>query len=311
MRPNFFIAGAPKCGTTAIAAWLATHPQVYFSPIKEPHFFNTDGLRQVKSLRDYEGLFEYAKPHHLAVGEGSTHYLYSREAIPAIERYVDGPRFIVCLRDPVEMVRSLHAQRVVSGREVLGCCEKAWRRQPERRLGFSIPRTVRSDPERLQYAAYCRLGEQLERLYETVPRNRVLPIVLNDIRCDPANEYRKIIDFLGLDSDGRVSFPTVNSARYVRSPHVAVLARLLIESESGYGGRWMARLGGRLRRMNVVPNRGVEMRTEFRRELAEYFRDDVERLEHLLGRRLSEWMSNRYPESEESTRQVRSDNGCI
>ena len=37
--PNFFIAGAPKAGTTSLYHYLDQHPQVYMCPIKEPNFF--------------------------------------------------------------------------------------------------------------------------------------------------------------------------------------------------------------------------------------------------------------------------------
>ncbi len=37
-RPNFFIIGAPKCGTTSLARWLGSHPRIYMSPLKEPKF---------------------------------------------------------------------------------------------------------------------------------------------------------------------------------------------------------------------------------------------------------------------------------
>ncbi len=41
--PDFLIIGAPKAGTTALHAALATHPALYMSPVKEPKFFLTDG----------------------------------------------------------------------------------------------------------------------------------------------------------------------------------------------------------------------------------------------------------------------------
>ena len=37
--PDFIIAGAPKCGTTALAFFLSEHPGVCISRIKEPRFF--------------------------------------------------------------------------------------------------------------------------------------------------------------------------------------------------------------------------------------------------------------------------------
>lgn len=57
-RPNFFIIGAPKCGTSTLAWWLSQHPQVWFSPIKEPHFFNDDSaFRQIRTQAAYDRLF--------------------------------------------------------------------------------------------------------------------------------------------------------------------------------------------------------------------------------------------------------------
>ena len=41
-RPDLFIAGAPKCGSAALFAYLARHPRVFMPAIKEPNFFCTD-----------------------------------------------------------------------------------------------------------------------------------------------------------------------------------------------------------------------------------------------------------------------------
>lgn len=43
-RPDFFVAGASKCGTTALFEYLSSHPHVYMSRDKEPKFFCTDLL---------------------------------------------------------------------------------------------------------------------------------------------------------------------------------------------------------------------------------------------------------------------------
>ena len=41
-KPDFFIIGAPKCGTTALATYLAEHPNIQLSDPKEPHYFCKD-----------------------------------------------------------------------------------------------------------------------------------------------------------------------------------------------------------------------------------------------------------------------------
>ena len=56
--PNFFILGAPKCGTTAMAVWLSQHPDVYVSPLKEPKYFDRDLRTMFRlSVREYQALF--------------------------------------------------------------------------------------------------------------------------------------------------------------------------------------------------------------------------------------------------------------
>ena len=41
--PDFLVIGAPKAGTTALHVALASHPELFMSPVKEPKFFLTDG----------------------------------------------------------------------------------------------------------------------------------------------------------------------------------------------------------------------------------------------------------------------------
>ena len=83
-RPDFFIVGGPKCGTTALYQYLRGHPQVFMPLIKEPHHFGSD-LRQPNAVIErerYLALFAGAGDAR-AVGEGSTWYLRSHEAATA------------------------------------------------------------------------------------------------------------------------------------------------------------------------------------------------------------------------------------
>jgi len=290
-KPNFFIIGAPKCGTTSLARWLSEHPNIYMSPVKEPHFFNRDGLYSTETLEEYETLFSQAGPEHIAIGEASTHYLYSREAVPRILDYNPGAKFIVCIRNPIEMAPSLHAERVWQGRETVKSFEEAWRLQEERKQGRYIPRALRKDPERLQYGAYCRLGEQLVRLYSHVPKERVLVLVLDDIAENSLQEYKRILAFLDVPYAGRAEFPVYNRRKSVRSAYfsyaltfIATIKRYLGVKKAFGIRRWVQKHINEPRR----PREGLP--SEFRAELAAYFEDDVCLLEQLLGRNFSRWL---------------------
>lgn len=284
-RPNVFIIGAPKCGTTSLAKWLSEHPQVYFSPVKEPHYFNFDyGNRRVTELSRYERLFKNARDHHRVICEGSTSYLYSQIAVPAILEYVAHAKFIVMTRNPVDMAPSLHAQRVFNLDENEPDFAKAWQLQHVRRYGAKVPRHCK-DPQILQYGAICRLGKQLERLYSLVPPERIHVIELELLRENPRSEYVRLMRFLRIDDDGRSEFPVENSAKARRAPwllRIGRSSRMLLESAGIELDLLMS--NEKLKRLLAKPQSREPLAPSMRRELQDWFREDQKLLRALIER---------------------------
>jgi hypothetical protein len=289
-RPNFFLIGAPKCGTTSLAAWLAQHPQVYMAPNKEPEFFNTDiTLAADRSLRAYERLFDKVSAEHRAIGEASVLYLYSQVAIPNVLAYSPRPKFIVAVRDPVEMAVSLHNQELFNGNEDVADFATAWALQPERRAGRSIPRAC-TDVKLLLYGDICKVGAQLERLLRMVPRDDVLVLALDDLKSDPGKVYGTVLSFLGLAPDPREHFPVHNVARRRRSRavHMAVKASRGLWERTAYSraGRAALKL---YNWVNAVEARPPPAPKHVLKELRAFFASDVLLLEEITGRRFGEW----------------------
>ncbi len=293
-KPNFFILGAPKCGTTSLVRWLSEHPNIFIPFLKEPHYFNFDGLRGTKTLEEYELLFQDAKPHHIAVGEGSTNYLFSRVAVPKILEYNPEAKFIVSIRNPVEMAPALHAEEVWQGREDVLDFEKAWRLQEARREGKFLSKAAQKYPQRLQYGPYCRLGEQLQRLFSIVPRDRVLVLVLDDIAENPRREYLKVLEFLGVPDDGRTEFPVYNRRKAPRSRLISHILLFLSANDftRRVGIRYpkLVRIARWLRKVNWEPVQPKPLSPKMRAELVEYFKEDIHLLEDLLQRDFSHWL---------------------
>ena len=81
-RPNFFIVGAPRCGTTALWTYLKAHPEIFMSSQKELYYFDSDlrpeGWTQ-PSLEQYLSNFASAGDRGL-VGEATPSYLRSERA---------------------------------------------------------------------------------------------------------------------------------------------------------------------------------------------------------------------------------------
>jgi hypothetical protein len=289
--PNFFIIGAPKCGTTSLAHWLSEHPEVFFSPQKEPHHFNTDEVGTFVSRESYESLFEGANRHHLAIGEASTWYLHSQNAVPNIEIYNSAARYIVCLRNPVDMAPSLHEQKFFMGYEHIEDFNTAWNLRQERAAGHQTNKLCKN-PRHLDYGTACQIGSQLKRLLHNVDRSRVLTIVLDDMKTQPKVEYQRTLSFLGLTPDGRDNFAPENTAKVRRFPLANTLMQYAAETKRRLGIERSFGLLGPLERKNIIYRARPEIPKSLRTELQSFFEPEVQILSDLLERDFSSWLKN-------------------
>jgi len=289
-KPNFFIIGAPKCGTTSLAAWLAEHRQIYMSAAKEPHHFNIDDNHIVyKNRDDYEGLFLKADDSHIAVGEASVWYLHSTVAVPNIEQYTQDARYIVCLRNPIEMAYSLHEQQLVNGNEHIKSFSEAWRLNDARLKGESVSRWCR-EPRHLAYGKACLLGAQLDRLYKYIPRERVHIVLLDDVKKDPRAVYLTVLQFLGVDADGKSNFSVKNPAKERRSMLFRRAVQLLGSAKLSLGIKHSLGILNAIDRKNIKFRVRQPLNDEMRHLLQVYFSEDIALLERLLDRNLSHWL---------------------
>jgi Sulfotransferase domain len=297
-RPNFFIVGAPKCGTTALYEYLRPHPNIFMPEIKEPHFFGTDlgTYPRIKTPEEYADLFAPSTPEHLRVGEASVYYLRSAVAIANIHRFNPDALIIAMFRNPVDMVYSLHSQLLYWSEETEPNFETAWRLQERRRRGLDLPPQSRGS-FLLDYAEAGRFGTQTERLLSVFPREQVKLILYDDFTASPRGVYDEVVEFLGVPHDRRAAFPRVNENKRAR---VGALGQFLRKPppplRSAFRG--LKRIAGE-ERLSAVKKRVVDLNTvkerrpplspEFRAELVATFRDEVALLSGLLGRDLSHW----------------------
>ncbi|WP_062387868.1 sulfotransferase family protein [Demequina iriomotensis] len=302
--PNTFIVGAPKCGTTALAQYLSERPDVFFSQPKEPHFWATDipkGRHEMvpANLAEYRALFAAADPAtHAVIGEGSTSYLRSSAAVPAVLGEVPEARFIAMLRDPVEVVQAFHGEQYYVRCEDLQDFEAAWRLQDAREQGHGLPPGAVGD--QVLYRRVAAFADQVERFFAAAPEDQRLVLLLDDLRADPAAAYARALDFLGLPRDGRTEFAPVHQAHAPRFP--ALSKALLHPPKALVKPMHAARMMLLEHDTPAVRTLKGKMRVEKPREaispaleaeIRAWFAPDVARLEDLLGRDLSTWKATR------------------
>ncbi|MBA3318824.1 MAG: sulfotransferase domain-containing protein [Gemmatimonadales bacterium] len=298
VQPSFFIAGAPKCGTTALYEYLRPHPNVFMPEIKEPHFFAKDlgTYPRIKALDDYLALFSDATDAHRRAGEASVYYLRSSVAIPNIREFNPEARIIAMFRNPVDMVYSLHSQLLYVSEETVSDFETAWRLQERRSRGLDLPPAIRS-PLLVQYREVGQFGTQAQRLLAAFPPEQVKLILYDDFAASPQRVYDEVIEFLGLPHDGRSEFPRINEnkatrvgwlRRLYRKPP-PVLREAVRSLKRAMGGESISAAKKKLVALNTVRGHRAPLSPELREELVAAFRDEVALLGRLMGRDLSHW----------------------
>jgi hypothetical protein len=299
-RPDLFIIGAAKSGTSSLYDYLAGHPEIYMSPVKETAYFSPDvpgprtGGAYGLDLQQYLALFEGAT-NEKRLGEASPHYLYSRVAPRLIRDFQPDPRIVAILRNPVDVAYSLHGQRLSNRTEEIEDFEAALAADQRPDAGG---RTRRAEIDRAgTYRDRARYAAQLERWFEVFAREQCHVMVFDDFTADPATEFRKLLEFLDVDPSYLPrSFEVRNPSRRTRSSWRAFknsapvrwarhrLVPVLI------GSTRTAQLAGRIKASQVV--RPAKPRPpldpDLRRRLEDEFAEDVARLSELLGRDMSE-----------------------
>jgi hypothetical protein len=282
-NPTFIMPGAPKCGTTAMYEYLRSHPDIYFPREKEPCFFCKDVRPGIKlNDNDYAKLYRPASGYRHS-GDASTAYFFSECAIPQIEAMLSAPRYIVFVRDPVELVRSLHAQRLYEGYETITDFQEAWGAQWEREAGFRRIPTGCPSKSLLMYKDIAAVGTNLQRILRYVDHDRITVFLHEDFRADPGRVYRDALAFLGLEDDGRQDFPSFNVHAERRSRSVHAVVRLAVNLRKAAGiPPFCSGLNRIYDNLNKRPGRRKQLPDEFRQELVEFFETEVGILEQAM-----------------------------
>jgi len=309
-----FIVGAPRCGTTALSEYLREHPEVCFSTPKEPHFFLRYDLRGEATnelrhtvLNKYLDLYFPERHGSGLFAEGSVSYFYGPEQLEPVLRLWPRAKFIICVRNPLQMVPSLHQRLFYNGDETERQFDRAWSLVPQRRNGRHIPRSC-IEPRFLDYWEAGHLGKHLERFVSIVGEERCHVSIFDDFKSNPGREYRRVLEFLELPDDDRTDFGRHAQSQDCRIAWVHRLmkrppraATWLFDQEDlhvmveGVGKPSpfldkIMEIRGKIIDWNKVPAGRPKIGPRVLDEMRDMFRKDVALLSKLVGRDLNHWL---------------------
>lgn len=296
--PLAVLAGAPKCGTTALARGLAVHPKVVFSDPKEPYYFGSElgPLRRrdgITSPERYAGCFVLGDRKRATIRcEGTTLYLSSPDALSQLVTAHPEVKVVCILRNPVELAHAFHMQMVYSEFEDIDDFGEAWRAQDARRVAPPARCPV---PRLLQYRELASVGTQLVYARKTISPGQLHVVLYDDLVQDPRKTLRGIGLFLGIEADSLAIPPGENSAMHLRSRWVA---RAVRTPRGRRLARWTrAYLPARpVRALKVAKTRLLRsdvtresIEADLRAELTTVFAPEISQIEEILERPLDPW----------------------
>lgn len=217
-KPNLFIVGTPKSGTTALYNFLKQHPQVFMTPAKEPFYFSTEApKRKVFSLDDYLQLFKDAENEKI-IGEASTNYIYFESALEGICEFNPDAKIIIMLREPVDFLYSFYHHTLRNGKQCQNFDD--WLEQQRQKSSDKLL------PERIKYEKY------VQRWISFFGSEQVKVVIYEDFKSDNVFWYQNVLKFLGVDA----SFvPEFNQHNQAKQPRFKYINRFLKQSKvTGY-----------------------------------------------------------------------------
>jgi Sulfotransferase family len=286
--PNFFIVGAQKAGTTSLYFYLKEIPGVYMSPLKEvfyfaPHAVQSSVADVIRDKKEYLRLFKNARG-YTAVGEATPIYLWDPDAPKLIHQTVPHARIIMILRDPVERAYSNYLMKMKYSGMKSSFYDELIRdyKSQEKLFGRSQ-----------LYVEFGMYYEQVKRYFEIFGKEQVKVIIFEEFVQHPEESVNEVLTFLGVNYEMTTIREQYNPFSVPRSPLAVWIFAFF---------RWLhARNIKFYKILTLLPDSLVESLPEkllFKREqkpkidskavkfLQEIYRDDVTRLQSLLGRSL-------------------------
>lgn len=293
-KPNFYILGAAKSGTTALWDYLNSHPDIFMSNPKEPNFMvfenkqlppfsgpcNDDYLlkniynNSIVKLQDYEDLFESVTMES-AIGEASVRYLYFEDAVKNIKKYTPNAKFVLILRHPVDRLYSHYCMMRRYGLEPLSL---------EKALEEEDNRIAKSWGWDWHYKSVSKYGEQLEKYFKIFDRAHFKIILYEDFKSDLEGCLKEIYTFLKVKDDFISNFKRSKNVGFLPKNY-AVHAWLKKEKNRTFLKKV---LPGKLYYKSVQIVESINQRpisklnNNVKDDLTEYFKKDIQKLESLL-----------------------------
>lgn len=281
--PNFLVIGAAKSGTTSLYHYLAEHPQIFMSPVKELSYFayNDPHVQAgwpnfhfpIKTIQQYHEQFSGVR-NETAIGDASPIYLESKLASNRVKELIPNIKLIASLRNPADRAFSGYLMHI--------------------RQGHGPDDFTKAFNENSRYVQGGFYYARLKQYYDLFPHRNIKICLFDNLKSDPIELLHELYSFLEVDN----SFTPDLKKRYnVGSLPKSKLVNIFITSLVNSGLKshtpnWMNKLGKQILKNNNAKT-PPEFPPELRSKLIHLYREDILKLQDLIDKDLSIWLENK------------------
>ncbi len=300
-QPTFIILGAAKCGTTALASFITSHPDVFITNPKEPHFF--DGNYEI-GVDGYLEKYYSDWTNEKAAGEATPSYLSTPYVAERIKKSCPNIKLIVILRNPIDRAYSSWWMFHARGMEPLSFEDAINLEITQLNENNDIESIYSEDMvrdnisrvragKRICIRNYLQAGhyaDHLEHYYAKFSKSDIKIVFSSQLRRNHEQTIRDIWDHIGVDSRELAPQPTiVNEALGQNSMILLKIVKVLglMRARHILPSTIKSSIKNRLSEMGNRP----EMSAQTRNYLLAYFKPHIQRLELLVDTDLSDWMT--------------------
>lgn len=227
-KPNLFIAGHPRSGTSSLHNYLNQHPEIFMTTIKEPNYFardfheESDNFHKKKLYLPYRTEKQYLRLYNRwnnekIAGEASWTNLYSKVAAKEIYDFNQRAKIIIMFREPVDFLYSYHSAAFFALGEDCKEFIEALTVENERKNGKCLSKRVIT-PSWLYYSDFIKYAEQVNRFLSVFPVDQIKIIVFESFINEIQNVYKEILEFLNVDTNFTPEFNIINPNKKLKWP---------------------------------------------------------------------------------------------
>ncbi len=209
-KPNLFIVGFPRSGTTSLHNYLSKHKDIQMSRIKEIAFFSKDFIKNKyvldnwpcpKTNKEYLSFFKKSKKRYF--GESTPFYIFSNVAASEIYSHNPNSKIIIIIREPLDFLCSMYAWGATKGYE----------REKNFFDFLNRPVKMKSNSINFKETVFMRTNYSLyiKRFIKYFPKKNIKIILYDNLKKNPLETYKELLVFLNLPFK-KISFKIYNKS---------------------------------------------------------------------------------------------------